>query len=231
MMPDGQMPLDLSHTPSLAREDLIVTPANQAAVHLIDEWPVWHAYLGVIMGPRGSGKTHLASVWREKAGARTVDPARVGAADIEAAGRGTAILCDALDPARLDETGLFHLLNAVRAAGGSILLTATDNPSAWPLETPDLLSRFRAATVANIAMPDDMLLTAVIAKLFADRQLSVDHGVIAYLAARMERSLSTAMDVVARIDRLSLSARRPVTRAMAARALEEGGSGQTSLDL
>ncbi len=229
-MPEGQMPLALAHEPSWRREDLAVSTSNEAAVHLIDDWPVWHFYLAAIVGPHGSGKTHLASVWRERAAAIVVDASAVTAADLQAAEQGRPVLCDGIVEGRIDETGLFHLLNAVRSAGSTMLMTATVNPSSFAVATPDLLSRFRAATVAVIALPDDALLKTIIAKLFSDRQLAVDTAVIAFLAARMERSLSTAMDVVARIDRLSLSARRPVTRAMAARALDEGGAGQASLE-
>jgi chromosomal replication initiation ATPase DnaA len=71
----------------------------------------------------------------------------------------------------------------------------------------------------TISEPDDALLSAVVIKLFADRQLSVDPTVINYLTMRMERSLAAARTVVSAIDTLALTRQRKVTRATAAEAL------------
>ena len=51
----------------------------------------------------------------------------------------------------------------------------------------------------------------MLVKLFADRQLMPGLEVIAYLLARMERSLDAARRVVAAVDRVSLAAHRRIT--------------------
>jgi chromosomal replication initiation ATPase DnaA len=56
-------------------------------------------------------------------------------------------------------------------------------------------------------------------KLFADRQLSVDESLIAYLATRIERSFAAAREAVAQLDREALRQKRGVTRALAAELL------------
>ena len=106
------------------------------------------------------------------------------------------------------------------------MLTGRDAPGRWPLEMPDLTSRLAALPVARVAPPDDALLSSLMVKLFADRQLQVAPAVIRYLALRIERSFSAAEDAVAALDRLSLARQRPVTRVLAAEVLGAGGAGE-----
>lgn len=85
---------------------------------------------------------------------------------------------------------------------------------------PDLLSRLQAAAVARIGAPDDALLSAVLVKLFADRQITVPPALIAWLVLRMERSIAAARALVALLDARALAEGRPITRALAAEVLD-----------
>jgi chromosomal replication initiation ATPase DnaA len=209
-----QLTLDLPLRPALGRDDFLVTETNRAAVALIDQWPEWPVHAAVLIGPAGSGKTHLAEVWRQRS-----DASR-GALNIEAVPSlmaGGACVIEDLDRSTLDETALFHLLNVAQQDGGSVLLTA----SAWPLAVtlPDLASRLRALPFAAILPPDDELLRGVLVKLFDDRQIGVDEGLITYLMARMPRSLDMARRVVAEIDAIALEQGAEVTKSFAGRVL------------
>ena len=232
MMPDRQMLLDLGLPPSLSRDDLIVSSSNRAAVELVDRWPDWAAPHAIIAGPPGSGKTHLATIWRLRSDAHALaDPSRPGADDIEAARSGRSVLCDGLAHEAIDEAAFFHLLNVVRQSGGTLLVTALSAPAHWPLSTADLRSRFRAAMLAELLPPDDALLSAVAVKLFADRQVVVDRAVIDYLLARVERSVSAMNAMVARLDRAALERKSGVTRALVAQLLRRDDADQGALDL
>jgi len=212
-----QLPLDLRHVEQLSRDDLVVTPANAAASALIDSWPDWPSHVVILAGPPGCGKSHLAAVWRAQAGAELVDPGRLG---YEMAIPEHPVLIDGIGEKPFDQNGLFHLINAIRARGDYLLLTTRLFPGAWRVTLPDLASRLKAATTVEIQEPDDALLAAVIAKLFADRQIDVDFSVVQYLVRRMERSLSTAMALVHRLDRAALEGKTRITRALAAQVLE-----------
>ena len=118
-----------------------------------------------------------------------------------------------------DEDRLFHLVNAAIASGAWLLVTARTAPDAWGLKTPDLLSRLRLAPTLRIGAPDDELMRAVLFKLFSDRQLQVEPHVVAYVAARMERSIGAARAFVAAVDHESLSRGRRLTRALAGEIL------------
>ncbi len=135
------------------------------------------------------------------------------------------VLIEDIDHTRFDETALFHLINAVRENGSALLITSRVWPAAWPVSLPDLASRLKAATVVEIAEPDEELLAQVMVKLFADRQVVVDDRIIHWLVARMERSLAAARTIVARLDQLALARGSKITRAMAAEVLAQMEAG------
>lgn len=225
-----QLPLDLVHAPAHSRDDLVVGASNAAAVALVDRWPDWPSPVVVLAGPAGSGKSHLAAVWSEAAGAARLAPGQLGREAVEAAGLGP-VLIDDIDAAQLDETGLFHLINAVRQAGTALMLTSRRFPLAWGVRLPDLTSRLKAASIVEIEEPDDDLLAAILTKLFADRQVEVEPHVVQYLVRRIERSLSTAIDVVERLDRAALEQKTRISRALAAEIVTSIDEGQAAFDV
>ncbi|MHA1527498.1 MAG: chromosomal replication initiator DnaA [Alphaproteobacteria bacterium] len=222
-----QMPLMLDHRPALGRADLLVSASNSDAVRLLSEWRDWPRRHLALVGPARAGKTHLAHVWMQESGAQLLPAARLDEdAVVRLARHGKAVIEDvdalsSLEPTRRRavEGALFHLYNMAAAEGAWLLLTGRAAPGRWPVETPDLASRLAALPVARVAPPDDTLLSSLMVKLFADRQLQVGPDVIRYLSRRIERSFSAVEGAVAALDRLSLARQKPVTRAMAAEVL------------
>jgi DnaA regulatory inactivator Hda len=210
----AQLPLDLGHRPAQGREDFLVAPSNAEAVAWVDRWPDWPRRALVLYGPPGSGKSHLVSVWRTRSGARLVTPADVATQPPDRlAGDAPAIAVEDADRIG-DAVALLHLYNIVASRGAHLMVTTREPPARWPRALPDLVSRLAAADTVAIGPPDDALIAAVLAKLFADRQLAVEPEVVAYLLARIERSFDAARRAVARLDAAALAARRAVTVAL-----------------
>jgi chromosomal replication initiation ATPase DnaA len=222
-----QLPLDLAHGSAHSRDDLIVSDPLTAAIAIIDRWPDWPSPVVVLCGPRGAGKTHLASIWRDHAAPLDVSLAGRATPDL-ALVRDRHILIEDVDREGFDDRALFHLFNAVRQQGRTMLITSRLWPAAWPVELADLRSRLRAATVVEIGEPDDDLLAQVIVKLFSDRQVAVEPRVVSYLVARMERSFDAAVRLVVEIDRLALARRARITTAIAAEVLAQDADRQQS---
>lgn len=219
--PSRQLVLDLPVRTALGREDFLVTPSNAAAVAMIDRYPDWPHHGVVLVGDAGSGKSHLLEVWRQACGARLIDAADLGKEPPDRLMEQGALAIDGAPGAGLDERALFHLLNLARQTGGHVLIASASDPAQWPVSLPDLASRLRALAVARLAPPDDALLRGVLVKHFSDRQLAIEEPVISYLMLRMPRSLEAARSVVAELDRLALAEKTAITRALAARVLQQ----------
>jgi chromosomal replication initiation ATPase DnaA len=218
-----QLNLTLPVRTALGRDDFFVSPANAMALALIESWPDWSGGKLLLSGPPGAGKTHLAHVWAALSGA-TIHAARdLAEVDILALAQGPVAIEDvpeiADDPK--GQTALFHLHNLVLAEGHSLLLSGHGDPAHWGLTLPDLKSRMQGTTVAQLEEPDDTLLAVILAKLFADRQITPHPDLIPYLVGRMDRSFEAARHIVDRLDTLSLSEQRPLTRALARRVLDD----------
>jgi chromosomal replication initiation ATPase DnaA len=214
-----QLALALSHTESFAREDFLPGPCNEASLALIERWPDWPARVVALIGPRGSGKSHLAAIWASTTGARFLAGRALGETHLPSAlATGALVLEDVAD--QLDERALFHLINLAREHEAYVLLTAPRAPATWTVGLADLASRLRAIPAVMLSPPDDVLLRAVLVKLFADRQIKTNESLVTYLLARLERSFAAARAAVDAIDREALRRKRPVTQALAADVLE-----------
>jgi chromosomal replication initiation ATPase DnaA len=216
-----QLALSLDHAESFAREDFLSGPSNASALALIESWPDWPNRAVVLVGPEGSGKSHLAAIWAAEGGARFLAARALATTSLPAALATGALVVEDLAVGAFDERALFHLLNLAREEQAFLLLTARTPPAGWTLAIRDVASRLKALPVVAMSAPDDALLRALLVKLFADRQLNVDESLISYVATRIERSFAAARAVVARLDQEAMQLKRPLTRALAAELLRE----------
>ncbi|MEA2929512.1 MAG: hypothetical protein QOG38_1940 [Hyphomicrobiales bacterium] len=215
-----QLALALSHEESFAREDFLAGASNADALKLIERWPDWPDRTLALVGPEGAGKSHLAAIWAENAGARRLSARALGETDLlHALATGALVVEDVAG--ELHERALFHLINLVREEEAYLLITARMAPGRWSVALPDLASRLRAIPAVTLTSPDDAVLRAVLLKLFADRQLGVDESLISYLVTRIERSFAAARVAVETLDHEALRLKRPVTRALAAEVLRD----------
>lgn len=214
-----QLSLGLALPTSWAREDFLDVPGNAAALAAVEAAPQPAL---VLYGPPGCGKTHLAQIWAATHGARLIGPSELTAAAVDQLAQQPLVVDDADREA--DPVALFHLINLMRERRHALLLTGAAAPAHWAYTLPDLMSRLKAMPAERIAEPDDALLSAVLVKLFADRQLQVGEDVVKYLAARIERSCRAAREWVAVLDAAALAENRAVTVVLARRLLDEAAT-------
>jgi chromosomal replication initiation ATPase DnaA len=215
-----QLALALDHAESHAREDFVSGPCNEAALALIDSWPDWPSNAIALVGPEGSGKSHLASIWVAAAGARVISGRALSQNDLfSSLATGALVIEEAV---AADERALFHLINLAREQDAFLLFTARTAPTVWTVAIPDLASRLRAIPAVTLQPPDDALLRAVIVKLAVDRQLELGESTVNYLSIRIERSFAAARAAVIALDDEALRRGRPPNRALAAELFRDG---------
>jgi chromosomal replication initiation ATPase DnaA len=205
----SQFALPLEYRSADGEADFYVSEANAAAVAMLDRWPDWPSHTLIVVGPEGSGKSHLLRLFagRHPGAVRLFD-------DAEAPGR--------------DETSMFHAWNAAQAGGPALLVAARTPPGDWGVRLPDLASRLGAAGIVRIDTPDDALLAEIVAKSFRERGLRVSPIVIEYMIQRIERSFAAAASAVAAIDAAALAGQRAVTVPLVRAALLLGDTADGS---
>ncbi|MBU6165485.1 MAG: chromosomal replication initiator DnaA [Alphaproteobacteria bacterium] len=197
--PEPALPLawPVDHHP----DRLAITAANAAAAAWLGNPGLWPVPVTLLIGPQGSGKSHLAGWFAARTPARIIEAAETH-----------------------DAERLFHAWNAA-TRDRPLLLTSRLAPRDWGHGLPDLASRLAATPQLRLGEPDDELLAAVLAKLFAERGIKVGDELIRWLLLRIERSLGAAQAVVAALDETSLARRRAITIPLAREVID----GQFSL--
>jgi chromosomal replication initiation ATPase DnaA len=211
--PADQMRLPLQRDLPEGAEGFVVSDCNRAAVEALADWPNLIGGVMAICGPAGCGKSRLGQIWAERVGAVAIQGAE--AALIDPLGlEGRPVL---LDPARdVDDETLFHMINLAQSPGGALLMVARSAPSSWEATLPDLRSRLDAVISIPMEVPDDAVLSAMLAARFAERGIRPQKDVVPYLVRRIDRSAAAAAEVVERLDAMH----RPVTRALAREVVE-----------
>ena len=172
----------------------------------------------VVVGPKGSGKSHLSRVFAHDRDVTILNAADIAAHIVPAFGEHVVVEDVEMLSPDAEET-LFHLYNHQRGRG-HLLLTSDRPPSRWAIALPDLASRLQSIGIVRIDDPDDKLFAALVLKQFQDRQITPSADLPAYVAARMERSHAAAAEIVARLDAVSLAEGRKITVRLAARILD-----------
>lgn len=224
-----QLAFDLPGREAMTRADFFTAPSNALALQAVEGWRDWPGHKLLLVGPEGAGKSHLAQIWAVSAEAVILSAETLTEASL-AGLSGRAVVVEDADRIGTAEAALFHLHNmateittgmttGLATAMGALLLTARTPPRDWGLTLPDLISRMQSTPIAQLEAPDDALLSAVLVKLFADRQVVVPPNLIPYLVSRMPRSIGAARGIVAALDARALAAGRPITRALAGEVL------------
>ncbi len=212
-----QLALPLGAAPHYTAAGFIAAPCNEAALAWLDRTEAWPEGRLALWGEPGVGKSHALHRWAERAGAAVLSGPRLRGLPAPV-GRGAAV-----DDADLcgDPPALLHFINAMRESGVPLLLAGRAPPAHWPVALPDLASRLRATTAVRLDAADDALLRALLARLFAERQLAVAAPVQEYLLARLPRDGGSLREAVARLDHAALAAGIGIGRALAAEVIAE----------
>ena len=194
-----QIPLDLTPAPDFTFESFIEAPSNTGALNVVRAWPAWPAPAILLLGPEGTGKTHLGEAWLRGSHGVFLDDAHV-----------------------LSDDALFGFLNrALRGEIPGLLLASRVAPTDWGVQLPDLRSRLGSTPTIQLSEPDDDSLRPITRALFERRGRVVPDDVLDYLLRHSDRSVPSLRRTICMIDEAASSAKADVTKAFAAKQLRE----------
>lgn len=196
----SQIALPLGWPAHPSDDAFLVTPSNARAAHLLDHWAAWPTMAALLVGPRKSGRSLLARIFAAKSGGNFID-----------------------DAERAPEEHLFHAWNRAQAARRPLVIVADAPPPAWAIKLPDLRSRLGASVVAEIGVPDDALVRALLIELFGRRGLDARAELIDWLATRLERSHLAVLRAVDALDKEVLETRKRLSVQLARTTLTAAG--------
>lgn len=195
----GQIPLDLTPKPDFTFESFIEAPSNAGAFNVVRAWPAWPAPAMMLLGPEGTGKTHLGEAWLAVSHGLFLDDAHTRTED-----------------------ELFGFINrALRGDIPGLLLASRVPPTDWGVSLPDLKSRLGAMPVMQLHEPDDDSLHPITRALFERQGRAVGRDVVDYLLKYTDRSVPALRATIRLIDEAASSAKADVTKAFAAKVLRE----------
>lgn len=187
-------------SPDYTAESFVASDSSREAREALSAWRDWPGRAMALVGPAGSGKSHLAKIWLGETGVNS------GAELIEDADRTG------------DEMALFRAVErAIAGETRALLLTAQRRPAEWDVRSKDLASRLRALPFVELAPPDDAALSQILRKLLRDRHLRVQDRVIEYVVKRIERSAPAARAAADLMDRAAAENGGKVSIRVAAR--------------
>lgn len=206
-----QSSLNLQVAPTYHESDFVLSKSNDEAYHWIHQWPQWPAHCLIIYGTKGCGKTHLAHIWTQKTSAKLLDKKQWQNFNLEDWNNNPCPLVLENIDENIDQEHLLHLYNFVKEQRQFLLLTAETLPKTWGLILADLSSRLNATPSVAIHPPDDELLKAIMIKLFADQQITLQTNVVDFLLPRIERSFENVKNIAQKINAHALAKQRKIT--------------------
>lgn len=197
-----QLSLPLTLGVEYGQGNFVISSCNYEAYRAVTA-PHWYNGRVLIIGERGCGKTHLASIWAKANEAIFIN--RNFQFDV-----GANFVLEDIEKYCSDdgEEFLFHLINHCQLNNFKLLFTANSFPK---FMLKDLRSRIQATQHFMIGLPDIELIKFIMLKQFADRQLDVPFNVIEYASKFLPRDFTSIQRFITKIDELSLSKKRNIT--------------------
>ena len=190
------------------REDFYVSPSNQKAYDFINSWPRWIKKIVNIFGPSGSGKSHLASILKNKTSCLQINSNELNEKIFIRYKTKETLIIENLDK-KISEKLLFSLWN-VALQDNKYLMTTSKKPiSSYKFKLKDLESRVKSSLIIGINLPNDDLISVILAKNFSDKQIKVEKKHIDYIIKRIDRSYEKISQFIFTLDKYSLKKGSP----------------------
>jgi DnaA family protein len=172
-----------------------------------------------LWGAASTGKTHLLQAVCDEAGDRAVYVplsmfADAGPGILEGLASRELICIDDVDLVTGQtewEMALFDLSNQIFDAGAQLIVSAASAPRECPIELADLQSRFARLPVFQLRVLDEDERVCALQLRSKHRGLELPDDTARYLLKRSRRDMASLYEVLDRLDREALRAKRRLT--------------------
>ena len=159
-----------------------------------------------LFGPKKSGKSHLASLWKDKNNAISYN--NNFSTIIEK--KKNVVIDDVLG--KSSDENIFHLINHCKLNNLKMYFVSSIDINTYDFKFRDLHSRLREFIYLEIKSPDDEMCKMLIAKLFYDKQIIIKNKeIFDFIFKRLNRTYFDIYIFVEKLDRLSLEKKRQLT--------------------
>ena len=203
-----QLILKFPSQQAFKKEDFYVSPSNQKAYDFINSWPRWIKKIVNIFGPSGSGKSHLASILKNKTSCLQINSNELNEKIFIKYKTKEALIIENLDE-KISENLLFALWNIALQDNKYLLVTSKKSIASYKFKLKDLSSRVKSSLIIGIKLPSDDLISVILAKNFSDKQITVEKKHIDYIVRRIDRSYEKISQFILTLDRYSLKKGSP----------------------
>ena len=190
------------------KEDFYVSPSNHEAYDFIDSWPKWIKRTANIFGPPGSGKSHLASILKNKTTCLQIESKNLNDEIFNKLKVKEALIIEDLNE-KVPEKLLYSLWNTILQDNKYLLITSKKPINSFKFKLRDLMSRITSSLMIGINLPSDDLISVILAKNFSDKQIKVEKKHIDYIIKRIDRSYEKISQFILTLDKYSLKKGSP----------------------
>ena len=191
-------------------QDFFVSSNNFSAYKLIESWPNWPGKWVNIIGPTGSGKTHLSKILEKKIKRlKVVDETNVNDEIISELRNFDCLIIDNFKN-KIKDKLLYSILNQSKQLENFIVINSKLQLNKFEIKLKDLKSRFNSFIFIGIDLPTDDLLQVIISKSFSDKQIYLNPKVSEYIIKNVDRSYEKMFKFLGDLDELSLSSGKSI---------------------
>ena len=159
-----------------------------------------------LFGPKKSGKSYLASLWKDKNNAILYDNNFSHIIETKK----NVVIDDVLG--KSSDENLFHLINHCKLNHLKMYFVSSEDINTYDFEFKDLYSRLREFFYLEIKPPDDEMCKMLMVKLFSDKQIVIKNTeIFDFIFKRIRRTHLDIYMFVEKLDRLSLEKKRQLT--------------------
>ncbi len=206
--------------------NFILNKANEIALHIIDEFNDLNNFIKkynfpilILYGPTGSGKTHLAHIYKQITNARFIN--KITNENLKETKLGKSFIIDNFDKIEnLNENFFLQFFNEISFNLGSLLIITSKPPKELKFILPDLESRIKSCICVKIDLPDDDFLYSMLIKELDDKKLFLNDKLCFFVIKRIRRSYKSISIFAKKLDMISLEEKKAITLSQVKKALD-----------